>query len=899
MWTSTLELDPKRILLTKLLGRFWPGAYFSFSAPLQVQNVPREALGASHWVRVRNRLAGICGSDLHLIYARGDLRVAPAALPGRQPVYLGHEVVGEVIEVGDEVQHLRIGDRVVLQYHPNCLSSGTLPLCHFCATGNYNFCERGELPGPAPLGGGWSEEMLLPEQQLFRVPADLSDEQAVMLEPTAVALHAVLRRLPQAGEHVLVIGAGTIGLLTVAIVRALAPQARVSVLARYPFQIEQATRLGAEHIIYTQDSYQGVQQATQAEIYQGWFGSQMMLGGFDVIYDTIGSQSTLHHALRWARAGSALVLVGIDLHLMRIDLTPLWYQEISLLGSLSHGIENWPSGSRRSTFDIASELIMQRRLAPEQLITHRFALTDYQHALTTAAGKSQTRAIKILFDYALLPASVVPNVRASARPRRPINKSEQWFDAPEPVEEKESSESKQAETPRQFGQEKDVQNELEEDTEKVPAIKKIRTITPEKELAATQQGVTPEQSMQMEPPPAEEVASVASRAQIAVTDEIEIAAEQSEILREEGHEEFSWASRASEAISGDSYHGFSWASRASEVISGDSHQVFSFSEKERQEFAHLQEEQTSSPATSENIIESEIPVTEAQHNAEVVESGAEEAKQEELQAEISELPTLEVPIAESDYTTEVDVEAVKEIVSSELPTLEVPIAEISEWLAETESAHVAELPTLEVPVAEVDERNGETAVAKESEQEVPGTTEDGDEQVEQGEQGEQGEQDEETSVAEVSEPAELDEEVQEVQEVSEIEEAPTEAMSPVEIEETFLASQPSGNEERVIAEAAQSEKEPAESEQSWQEEPVQPIDGEPLQPVIADEQILNNVDEQPETALSDGKVRQGARKKRATKEGSEALEQVDATPGERKRSRPRARRKSQAEEEGS
>src|SRR5206468_766552 len=111
MWTSTLDLDPKRILLTRLLGRFWPGAYFSSFAPLRVQNVPRESLAASNWVRVRNRLAGICGSDLHLVYADGDLRVAPAALAGRHPSYLGHEVVGEVIEIGDDVQHLRIGDR--------------------------------------------------------------------------------------------------------------------------------------------------------------------------------------------------------------------------------------------------------------------------------------------------------------------------------------------------------------------------------------------------------------------------------------------------------------------------------------------------------------------------------------------------------------------------------------------------------------------------------------------------------------------------------------------------------------------------------------------------------------------------------------------------------------------
>src|SRR3989449_11247933 len=110
MWTSTLELSPKRVILTQLLGRIWHGAYFSSFAPLQVQNLPRQSLPAANWVRVRNRLAGVCGSDLHLIYVDGSFRIAPAATSERHS-YPGHEVVGEVIEVGDEVQQLQVGDR--------------------------------------------------------------------------------------------------------------------------------------------------------------------------------------------------------------------------------------------------------------------------------------------------------------------------------------------------------------------------------------------------------------------------------------------------------------------------------------------------------------------------------------------------------------------------------------------------------------------------------------------------------------------------------------------------------------------------------------------------------------------------------------------------------------------
>jgi NADPH:quinone reductase-like Zn-dependent oxidoreductase len=282
--------------------------------------------------------------------------------------------------------------------------------------------------------------MLVHEQQLFRVPTALTDEQAVMLEPTAVALHAVLRRLPRHGERVLIIGAGSIGLSLLQIVRALAPQSEISVLARHAFQVERATRMGAAHIIYPRDAYVGVKRATQARLYQGTLGNQTLSGGYDVIFDTVGKRKTLHNALRWTRAQGTIVLVGINLHMMNMDLTPLWYQEINLLGSTSHGMEHWPieSGEQRSTFSAAAELIEQGRIAPEQLITHHFALNNYKHALLTTANKSESRAIKVVFDYSLLPASVVPNVRASAPRRRPVTVN---FDIDYPIDEQDHTEN--------------------------------------------------------------------------------------------------------------------------------------------------------------------------------------------------------------------------------------------------------------------------------------------------------------------------------------------------------------------------------------------------------------------------------------------------------------------------
>jgi threonine dehydrogenase-like Zn-dependent dehydrogenase len=411
MWTSTLHLETKRILLSKLLGLFYPEIYYSSLSPLQVHNVPRQSLPSPNWVRVRNRLAGICGSDLHLIFADADPRIAPAALLGRKLLYPGHEVVGEVTEIGDDVQHLQVGDRVVLQSGPNCLSTGVYSPCRSCEAGYYNLCEQGVLPGPQPIGGGWSEEMLLHEQQLFRLPKEISDEQAVLLEPTAVAVHAVLRHLPQPGDRVLIIGAGTIGLLTLQVIRALAPEVKVSVLARHASQREQAKQMGATYLIHPNHSYGEMQQVTEAKLYKGIFGNRILLGSYDIIYDTVGHCNTLYHALRWTRARATIVLVGVSLHMMHIDLTPLWHQQINLLGSTSHGMETWPpqTNQRSSTFEITAELMAHDRIHPEQLITHHFALTDYKSALITATRKARSHAIKVVFDYSLQPAPTVPN----------------------------------------------------------------------------------------------------------------------------------------------------------------------------------------------------------------------------------------------------------------------------------------------------------------------------------------------------------------------------------------------------------------------------------------------------------------------------------------------------------
>src|SRR5262249_26248766 len=201
------------------------------------------------------------------------------------------------------------------------------PPCPHCAAGSYNLCENRYLPGLQAIGGGWSDEMIVHERQLFLVPDHLSDEQATLLEPSAAAVHAVLRHQPQPGDNVLVIGAGTLGLLVTQAIRALAPNATITVQARHPFQAEMATHLGATQMLDAGSDSASVARYTGAKHFRRRFGGELLIGGFDSVYDTVGTRATVQNALRWVRAGGAVVLAGSHLAPMRLDMTPVWHQE--------------------------------------------------------------------------------------------------------------------------------------------------------------------------------------------------------------------------------------------------------------------------------------------------------------------------------------------------------------------------------------------------------------------------------------------------------------------------------------------------------------------------------------------------------------------------------------------
>ncbi len=397
MKTITYELNIPRLAFTKALGVIWRGAYFAPTSALRMLDLPSQPLPDPRFVRLRPTLAGICGTDLHLAFIQGSPFIAPAALPGNSRTYLGHEVVCDVVETGPAVETLKVGDRVALRNGDTCAVLGRVPPCRQCAQGNYSLCEAGEKRGRAEsVGGGWSEEIIAHELRFFKVPPDIRDEQACLIEPGAVGVRAVLRRPPRAGDQVLVVGAGTIGLMTMQAVKAAQPDCRLVVMAKYPHQVALAKQRGADEVISPGEGYRGVARLTGGEYHRSALGVEFVAGGFDLVYDAIGTARTVTDCLRWARAGGAVVLVGVEFKPMTVDLTPVWYQEVDLIGLIGHGRETW-EGQPIETFALVVKWLREGKLNFDGYISARFPLSEYRKALAYAADK-RNNVIKVVLE---------------------------------------------------------------------------------------------------------------------------------------------------------------------------------------------------------------------------------------------------------------------------------------------------------------------------------------------------------------------------------------------------------------------------------------------------------------------------------------------------------------------
>jgi threonine dehydrogenase-like Zn-dependent dehydrogenase len=230
--------------------------------------------------------------------------------------------------------------------------------------------------------------------QLHPVPEELSDRRAVLVEPLACAVHAALRGAVQPNAEVLVVGAGTVGILTILALKQLTPAGRVTAVAKHGKQRRWAEAFGANEVIPPGEATNAVRRATKALKLRPEIGAPFLMGGADVVIDCVGSRASLDLALRTTRAGGRIVLAGIPV--TAPDLTPLWFRELELVGAYTGGLETLPGGERRHAFDIAIDLARENPL--DQIVGATYPLTRWREALDHALGAGKLGTLKVAFD---------------------------------------------------------------------------------------------------------------------------------------------------------------------------------------------------------------------------------------------------------------------------------------------------------------------------------------------------------------------------------------------------------------------------------------------------------------------------------------------------------------------
>jgi len=408
MQALVFESSMPRTVLTKILGSINPRLFVSSLAPMSLKNIPEPSLPRPDWLTIRTALCGLCGSDYKQVFLKGRFDNPMTALVSF-PQVLGHEVVGYVESVGSAVTQRRVGERVLLNPWLSCAPRGITSLCEWCQRGDLAQCAnfgRGTLaPGihhgnSADATGGFAPFVPAHESQCIPIPDAISFDAAVLADPFSVSFHATLQSPPPDGGTVLVYGCGTLGLLNIAILRAFYPTVRVLAVARFAHQERLAWQFGAAQVIPWRPInglIEAVSETTGAEPLRPWFGRPMLNGGVDVIYDSVGSPESIEVGVRITRSRGRIVVTGVEMP-KQFEWTPLYFKEISLIGSNAFGMETF-DGSRRHAMEWYLDFVQSGRIDVTPIITHRYQLHDYRNAFMTCWDQGKSGAVKVLFDY--------------------------------------------------------------------------------------------------------------------------------------------------------------------------------------------------------------------------------------------------------------------------------------------------------------------------------------------------------------------------------------------------------------------------------------------------------------------------------------------------------------------
>jgi threonine dehydrogenase-like Zn-dependent dehydrogenase len=371
--------------------------------PLQLLDATAPELPGEGWFHLTPLLSGICGSDLATLDGRSSRYFEDLV---SFPFVPGHEVVGTLDAGGEDHAGVELapGSRAVIEPVLGCVPRHIHPPCPYCAAGQTGLCGNVAFGGLEPglqtgycsdTGGGWSTAPLSAHSsQLHAVPDGFTDEDAVMVEPAACAVHAALSAGVMDGDVVAVIGAGTLGLACTAALHHLVrpgTECTVMVGAKHPHQRRRAEGLGADTVVPPEQLARAVRRRSGSLVLAG-----RLTDGADLVFDCVGSPESIAQALAMARPRGRVVLVGMPAK-VSVDLAPLWHRELTLVGAYAYGTDALPASPEpHRTFALAIGLVASAELG--SLVSAAYPLERYQEAIAHAGAAGRRGAVKVVFD---------------------------------------------------------------------------------------------------------------------------------------------------------------------------------------------------------------------------------------------------------------------------------------------------------------------------------------------------------------------------------------------------------------------------------------------------------------------------------------------------------------------